>query len=719
MQDLLGLPWDFAKDLPPEPHTTEGFENSSDLLHFSVTQLETYHRLARQALKRATVVGDQPPALHWGVAMQDAAAREWAKQNEQLEKAKRELADDPPKLSAELMRLEETFRQPHRSAYYKQLSTGRTAPAQWEYPGAKYAFAPSNEKTPLPAAFDCVAILPPGLRQKLVVELGNQLPDEGMMRVTVRASRVNPDEAGFPSLQLWFGWQASNEGRALLRVSNRDVAVTATPDNPQIIQWDVPLGEIYPRNTVRKTSTMGALPSPSEYIRIANSSASEGDIQIDYVSVEAPYYEQWPPASHRRIFFEQDPAENESVYARKILSDFMSRAWRRPITESEVDRKLELYTAMRTQCESFEETICEVLATVLSSSQFLYVADSAPAGSAPVHSESVSLATRLALFLWSSLPDAELRDLASRGELADPNVLAQQVDRMLADPRSDRFSKHFVHQWLNLELLEFVNFQRLENRFDPLLKEAMLEEPVALFQAMLQTNASVLDFVHADYAMVNERLAKHYGLAGVYGNEFRRVSLDGSFQRGGLLTQAGPLAMNSAYPDSHPLKRAIWLLERLLNDPPPPPPPAVPQIDLANPEIAKMTLKERIEDHRNQAACRSCHTKIDPWGIAFENYDALGQWRDDIDGKPIDAASELFNHHVIDGMDGLKRYLLEARQDQFVLAMAHKLATYGLGRPLRFEDHAELESIAAQVRRDGDGLQTMIHAIVGSKLFQE
>ncbi|MEZ6091751.1 MAG: DUF1588 domain-containing protein [Pirellulaceae bacterium] len=176
--------------------------------------------------------------------------------------------------------------------------------------------------------------------------------------------------------------------------------------------------------------------------------------------------------------------------------------------------------------------------------------------------------------------------------------------------------------------------------------------------------------------------------------------------------------MNSDWPDSHPLKRAIWLLECLLNDPPPPPPPAVPQIDLADPEIAKMTLKERIVDHRNHAACISCHIKIDPWGIAFENYDALGRWREQVQGKPIDASSELFNHQVLDGMNGLKRFLLEYRQDQFVHAMVHKLATFALGRPLTLADHAEIDAITAEVRRQGDGLKSIIQSIVKSDLFR-
>ena len=235
---------------------------------------------------------------------------------------------------------------------------------------------------------------------------------------------------------------------------------------------------------------------------------------------------------------------------------------------------------------------------------------------------------------------------------------------------------------------------------------------------MMRTDASVLDFLHAEYTMANERLAAHYGLQDVKGNQFRRVRLQSDQSRGGLLTQAGLLAMNSAGEDSHPLKRGVWLLESLLNDPPPPPPPAVPEINLADPAIAKMTLKEQIENHRNHAACRSCHSKIDPWGIAFENYDALGRWRDQIRDKPVDASSTLFNGQALDGMPGLKRYLLENRQDQFVRAMVHKLATYALGRPLTFADRAAVDEITRKVRQQGDGLTTMTTLIATSNLFR-
>jgi mono/diheme cytochrome c family protein len=727
LQDLLGLPWDFAKDLPPEPRSAEGFENSSELLHLSVSQFETYHRLAREALQKATVRGDQPPVVHWGVAMQQAAEREWVPQDEKLNKANIELAEDPEKLRAEIERLNNEFRQPHRQAYYKQLSTGRTAPVQWSYYNAKYAFAPADHSPSFPGEFDTVAIIPASRNPRLVIELGNQLPDEGTMRVTIRASRVDLENPVIPSVQLMFGWQASNEGRALLSVSSEDTRVTGTPDEPQLIQWDVPLGEIYPRNTVRKTSTMGATPSPSEYIRIANTSASPCEIQVDFVKVEAPVYDQWPPTSHQRIFGARDPDMTDVDYAKQVIEPFMRRAWRRNISPDELDRKMALYETMRGQSESVEEAILEVLATVLSSPQFLLIGidatTSPPAATSEQDTTSRSinefaLATRLALFLWCSLPDDELLHLATTGQLSDASVLATQVERMLDDPRSQRFARHFVHQWLKMELLEFVNFKQHVPGFDPLLKEAMQQEPVEFFQEVLRQDGSVLDFLHADYAVVNERLARHYGWSEIRGNHFQRVTLPGPSHRGGLLTQAGFLAMNSDWPDSHPLKRAIWLLECLLDDPPPPPPPAVPQIDLANPEIAKMTLKERIEDHRNHAACRSCHIKIDPWGIAFENYDALGQWRDQIKGKPVDASSELFNRQTLNGMDGLKRFLLEERQDQFVQAMVGKVATFALGRTPGFEDRAAIDQMTAAVREKKDGLRTLIFEVVQSELFQ-
>lgn len=719
LQDLLGLPWEFARDLPPEAHSEDGFQNSSETLHMSVTQLETYRQLARNALLRATVRGPRPPVLYWGVSMKDAGRIDWRKQGERMEKVRAEFEDDPEKQKRELERLHAEFKKPHSKPYFKDLSTGQTAPHSWDYHGARYAHKPTDVRSEFPDSFDQVAIIPRGRKQKLVVELGEKVPDEGLLRVRVRASRSTADEDRIPSLQLEFGWQASNEGRALLRVSDEDIPIAAEPGNPRIYQWDVPLGDIYPRNSVRKTSPMGSMPNPSEHIRLVNSSASGGDIQIDYVEVAAPVYDRWPPESHQRIFFDSPNSQNEPVYAKEILTSFLSRAWRRPVTDEEIEQKLRLFHTMRKSSDTFEEAVVDVLATVLSSPDFLYIGRDAIAAdsdkpSDPTPLSEHELATRLSMFLWSSVPDDRLLDLAGRGQLSCPEVLAGEVGRMLADSRSGRFARHFVRQWLDMQLLDFVKAGR---ELDPLLKEAMQQEPILFFRELLRRDESVLNFIHAEYTMANEWLARHYGLANVFGNHFRRVNLDADHRRGGLLTQAGLLAMNSSGADSNPLKRGIWMLESLLNDPPPPPPPAVPEIDLADPEIAKMTLKERIENHRNHAACMACHSKIDPWGIAFENFDALGRWRDRINGKPVDATSRLFNNEPLNGMDGLKRFLLKHRQDQFVRAMAHKMTVYALGRPLTFSDRAGVEAIAAKVRRDGDGLATLVKHVAASDLF--
>jgi len=721
LQDLLKLPYNFARDLPPEASSADGFQNSSENLQMSVIQFGTFRESSRKALKHATVRGQQPEPIFWGISMKAASADLWAKQEEQLEKIRRKNKDDPEKLKRELKRRVARFQARPNGTHYKDLGTGVTARASWNYGGAKYAWKPTRTRPEVPAVSGHVAVIPE--RQKLIVELGNLVPDSGTLRVRVRASRKSDQDNRIPSLQLEFGWQASNDSQASVRISTHDIAIDATTDKPQFYQWDIPLSEIYPRNSFRKTQKMGALPNPSELVKLVNSSISQGDIQIDYVEITAPVYEHWPPNSHTRIFIDSKNRADETIYARDVLGNFMSRAWRRPVTASEVDQKLALFTTIRPQCDDSQEAMLEVLATVLSSPKFLYLVP--PNRSPRKDNKNVKrlaaweLATRLSMFLWCSTPDNELLELAAKGRLNDRKALAGQVRRMLADRRSRRFSRHFTRQWLGMQLLDFLKVDRKTyGQFDPSLKEAMQEEPVAFFHEVLQHNHSVLDFIHADYTMANERLARHYGLNDVLGNHFRRVKLEPKHQRGGLLTQAGLLAMNSDGKDSHPLKRGIWMLENLLNDPPPPPPPAVPEIDLADPKIAKLTLKERIEDHRNHAACMSCHAKIDPWGIAFENYDAVGLWRSEVQGKPVDASSLLFNKQKLDGMDGLKRYLLSNRQDQFARAMVHKLATYALGRPLTFGDRSSIDRITADLRKQGDGLATIVTLIVTSELFQ-
>lgn len=712
LQDLLGLELNFAKDLKPDPVSEDGFKNSSEMLQITGSQYADYLELNRGALNRATVRGERPEELYWGVSAERASAEKFSK----LKRTDARSTNDRQERRTRGRRRGDQG----RGAHYKNIKTGQTVPATWNFRRAVDAWRPTTTRPEVPTPSEYIAILPAS--QRIVVDLGNRLPDEGTLRVRIRASRVSAKDNVVPSVALEFGWQGHNNSKASFKISGLDVEIDAPPGKPQFYQWEIPLREIYPRNPVRKTVELGAakLTNPSEYIRLHNTSLSQSaDVQFDYVEVSAPVYEQWPPASHRRIFIDSKNTGDENTYAREIVSRFMRRAWRRSVSDDEVNRKMEFFARIRPVCKDFHEAVIEVLATVLSSPRFLYLvqSDGSPA-EADRTLNDFELATRLSMFLWCSLPDDKLLDLAENGRLGKTDELVRQTKRMLADPRHERFSQHFVRQWLDMALLDHLTVDGSTfPQFDEKLKEAMQREPIAFFEEGLKNNHSVMDFLHADYALVNQRLAQHYGISGINGNRFQKVQLKPEDNRGGLLTMAGLLAMNSDGTDSHPLKRGIWLLESVLNDPPPPPPPAVPEIDLADPEILKLTLKQRIENHRNKAACMSCHVKIDPWGVAFENFDAIGSWRTQIKGKDVDASSLLFNQQKLDGVDGLKRYLLANRQDQFARALVHKMTTFALGRTLTFSDRASIDRLTANLRKEEDGLATLIRLIVTSDLF--
>ena len=714
LRDLLGVARSFGEELPPDPISEDGFENSAEVLQLSTTQFEAYLDAARAALAHATVTGERPAPLHWSVSMDAAAEPEWRRQDGALEGIAKKHAEDPEKLEAELEKRRQSHMRRPGGTHFEQRSTGRFARATWGYNGATRAFAPQEGEPAPPVESDAVAVLPAGAG--LIIELGDRLPEEGVMRVRVRAERGADGDERTPSLRLMFGWQASNDSNAVFRAEVEDALIEAPPGEPATYEWRVPMGTIDVRNLARGVNKMGELPSPSEYIKLVNSSMSGREVRLHHVEVTAPFTESWPPASHRRVF-EGDPGRGrEEARVRAILEVFMARAWRRPVSRSEVRRMVKLFRRIRPSAESFEEATVEVLAVTLASPNFLYVVRGAEEGRASDH----ELATRLALFLWCSVPDDALLAAADSGALAEPESRAREIERMLADPRARRMPEVFVDQWLDLGLMENLEIDtKVHQGFDGRLKESMTAEPVAFFAELLATDESVLSLIHSDFTMVDERLARHYGLKGVAGHRMQRVELDPDGRRGGLLGQAGPLAMNSDGKDSHPLKRGIWVLENLLDDPPPPPPPAVPEIDVADPRIAEMTLKERLEDHRNDPACMSCHSRIDPWGIAFEHFDATGRWRDDVEGRPVDAVSLLAGERELDGLDGLKAFLLEERQDQFVRALAKKMTTFALGRPLGFGDEAGLEGIVSRTRRGGDGLATMVEAIVSSELFLE
>jgi len=713
LQDLLGLSYPIANILPPETASEDGFKNSSDLLQMSPMQFEAYRELGLKALQRVTVGGERPTPVTYLISMQEVMDKISGDKTKPFNKS------------------EEDYRNHRNRPHLFNRSTGAgihfaesgAVPRLGEFAGHNPDLSP------------VVFVLPRSNELKL--NLDRFLPDEGLMRVRIRAGRTTNEPNEYSSLRLIFSAHTSNNANFSQVVSQRDLPVTAPADKPEFLEFDIPLSEIQ-RNPFRKLET--AFPRRDEFLHIRNESSERGgkeplQVMIDYIEVSAPHFDQWPPQSHLQIFIESQHRSDEQVYGREVLARFLERAWRRPVAAEEVVPFMDLFSKYRPEFDTFEGAMLEVLATVLASPEFLYLTQRSPADAAqkpdaqkqdaqkpdaqkPDNQRSGTindqeLASRLSFFLWSSVPDQELLDLARKGTLKDRAVLNVQVDRLLADPRAQRFSQHFVEQWLGLDGLESVTHVK-----DAALRDAMRQEPIAFFKQALLSNSSVMDFLHSDYVVVNERLAQHYGLPGVFGPYFRKVDGAAQTHRGGILTAAAILAMNSDGTDSHPLKRGVWLLERVLQDPPPPPPADVPKVDLTDPRISEMTLKERIADHRNKPSCISCHSRIDPWGIAFENYDALGAWRTSIKNNPVDATSALFSKQELAGVEGLKRYLLAERQDQFARAMVHKMSAYALGRPLTFADHADVDSLTVQFRSQGDQLADLIHLIVNSNLFQ-
>jgi hypothetical protein len=317
--------------------------------------------------------------------------------------------------------------------------------------------------------------------------------------------------------------------------------------------------------------------------------------------------------------------------------------------------------------------------------------------------------------------------LAEKHKLRDPKTLAKEVDRMLQDPRSRRFVDQFTEQWLHLNVLDSVAIdKKYYPGFDENLKQEMRSETQRFFGELLRANQSALKLLDSDFAMMNEPLAKHYGIEGIFGLEFRRVALKPEQHRGGLLGQASILLSNSTGADSHAVRRAVWIRDRLLNDPPAPPPADVPTLDEADPEFHKLSIREQLEIHRKNEACASCHRNIDPWGIALENFDAVGLWREEVRRKvgknfktqPVNAQDSLPNGKELSGVDQLKQHLSNEHKLDFAKSLVSRLLTYSLGRRLELSDHQAVDEITNKWQSQGFRLRDLVQNVVASEPFQ-
>ncbi|WP_168164403.1 DUF1592 domain-containing protein [Pirellula sp. SH-Sr6A] len=505
-------------------------------------------------------------------------------------------------------------------------------------------------------------------------------------------------------------------------------------DTPTVVEFTE---QLEPENRIRILAEgLPALPPTVE--KIGADKYTGPGLVIQWVDVEGPILESWPPPSHKAIFGElkqtrvssqrfEVVSQQPMVDAERILREFARRAFRRPVSDDDIRPFMARVKSKLDQNYSFEQAMRVGLRGILVSPDFLFLREQ------PTKLNDFALASRLSYFLWSSMPDEELFQLAADNKLHEPDVLREQVERLVRDPKAKAFNTNFTGQWLSLRAIDAtLPDGTLYPEYDDILKTSMLKETSMFFNEVLKQDLSLTQFVSSGFTFLNERLAKHYRIPGVEGMEMRKVSLPKDSHRGGLLTMGSVLKVTANGTTTSPIIRGAWVLERILGTPPPKPPLDVEAIE---PDIrGATTIREQLAKHRDVESCASCHRKIDPPGFALENFDVIGGWRDHyratgeprvVDGRrvrywngpPVDPADTLPDGRPFRNIDEYKRIILEDK-DQLARNLAEKLLAYSTGAAPSHTDKPPVEDIVRRVRDKGYGFKALIHEIVQSPLFQ-
>jgi hypothetical protein len=711
MQELLGLEIGFGSRLPEDGRTLDGFRNNGEMLRMSPLQYEMYLQIADEALSEAIVSGP-PPVVH----------RFRMKRGEQPNSLEVSTLLKPENGVGASFEYEKDGRQAFRiwnKSDEKKESDGQRQPDGLLPPSAIRRFSEAAVKLPE----HCLAI---GFHQAFRT---------GEALVRVRVARVDtPEGADSPE-----GNDASARA-AFLTVAfgctNLHGVELTTVGEPLVIDHaDFRTHEVRVR---MESMPIPNISPPSDrnaaILAVWNSARTIKDdtlpprLKIEWIELETPFLESWPPASHTNILFPNDRGLAELEYVREVIRRFATRAYRRPLVSNELDRLMRYWSETRKSTESLEASLRDTLSVILSSPQFLGLVASRSTPNGRQQLNDYELAARLSYFLWSSMPDEPLLTLAETSQLQNPEALEAQTRRMINDPRAWEFIEQFTEQWLELDRLQRVTVDRGRYpNFSEELSAAMRSESLHFFGEVLRSDETLFQILDSDFTHVNEVLAEHYGIAGVSGPQFRRVSLDESHHRGGVLTHASVLTGTSDGHDGHPIKRGMWLLRNLLDERPPPPPPNVPELDRADPKVRGLTIPQALAVHRESTACMGCHRKIDPWGLAFEEYDAIGNWQRDGTGAelrrrrtqhPVESHAELPGGVEVNGMKQLQAELLRTRKDTFRRTLLRKVMAYALGRSLTLADLEAADSLAPALRDRGDRMGTLVELIVASEVFQ-
>jgi hypothetical protein len=711
IRELIGIDFDVS-GFPQDP-PAGGFDNNGSALSLSPLHLEVYLNAAKQILDRALVEGDQPKPVKWHFTPRVGPA----------DRTRINLDDKNKNIIVNGGNNTESrgYVVMHHDSWDKHVSSrGFKVPVAGEYVIRVKAagHVPTREEVVESA-------------EKILKKRQNEQDEKNPKGAKYHAEAYSRDLLHFKTDRIY------DYGPPRLKL-----VLQLGPQPKTIAEFDcvgkLTDGFVHQIRTRFTTEQAGvtfeyaySIPRVLENFWMqGNPTFARPEAMISWFQIEGPLYDAWPPTSHTRILFQSPLAQNdETKYAEEVLSRFMRNAYRRPVSDDEVASKLALYQASRKN-SSFQEAIKLALISVLTSPNFLFLMEQ-PANLDGKQAQRLNpheFATRLSYFLWSSMPDSRLSQLADTGKLNDPQVLNSEVDRMLADNRSEAFVKNFAGQWLGLrDVGNNPPATDLYPQYDRDLETSMVRESEAFFSTILREKLPARTFIKSDFVTINGRLARFYGISGVKGDVMRKVKVPEGVHRGGIVTQASILTITSNGTRTSPVKRGTWIMKTLLGIDPGLPVANAGEIAPKVPGIDKATVRKRLEIHRQLDQCARCHNKIDPLGFALENYNAAGEWREQEgfgykgrigrDDPKIDASSEMIDGTKIVGVEGLQNAML-AREELFLKCLANKLFTYALGRELGLADQPEVKRAVQHMNANGQTIQSLIQHIVTSDVFQ-
>jgi hypothetical protein len=722
LRELLGVSVD-TKSLPSDTGSA-GFDTVGKSLFFSADQLEQYLSLARRAIDEVIEPGARPE--------RQGELRECEQAGkEAVAKSIRQWSDEERRAGL-------------------AIQTGN--PGKYGYPDvARAEFQQGNAVLRLPLnrylqqhpLFEHGAMLSllTGYTQDITTFPPEAPPGRYILRVRVAALPGVEAHRHFLELAQRVGGDADNQGLVVLRTCR----VQGTPEQPQTLEIPVEITRSGERSFVlreRERNEKAIVTFRRDFAE--NRLGTLPALWLDSVAWEGPIVDQWPTPAYQRLFFRGPEAEQTSGYARAILERFAERAFRgKPVEPAYVDKLMEFFEQRRREGGNFERALQEPLAIILASPSFLYLNEVDEDESTRQPLSDLELASRLSYFLWSSPPDDELLALARSGRLHRPDVLAEQTERLLTDPRSQELVAGFLSQWLQLDRLDLFQFNPvLYPKFDASMKLAARQEVFQTFRWIMEEGRPLREWLKADYVVIDDLLADYYGIQGVIGSEFRRVALPGDSPRGGLLGMAAILAIGSDGERSSPVERGAFVLRKVLHDPPPPAPANVPQLSRLTGK--GLSARELLAVHMEDAQCAQCHRHIDPIGFGLENFNAAGLWREqevlevakpgkatrkkgsgkDKPAVKAESARAIDSRGQLPDGEAFRDYfelreLLAQRTDRLARGLLEGLIEYGLGRPFGMADEALAEEILQAIQPSDFNPRAMIRQLVQSSAFQQ